>query len=136
MSTTVDNRVVQMRFDNKQFEQGVQTSLNSLKKLNEALLFKGAGNSKVLDIISNSLEVLTKRFSVLGTIGMNIVSKLTDMFTNGLFTAIQSVKNVVDQLTVNFQNLAASYSKYEGMVINQQTILSAVSDKINKATGL
>lgn len=33
MSTTVDERVVEMRFDNKQFEQNIQTSLSSLDKL-------------------------------------------------------------------------------------------------------
>ena len=33
MSRTVDERVVEMRFDNKQFESGVQTSLSTLEKL-------------------------------------------------------------------------------------------------------
>ena len=33
MSTTVDQRVVEMRFDNKQFENNIQTSLSSIDKL-------------------------------------------------------------------------------------------------------
>lgn len=37
MSTTVDERVVEMRFDNKQFEQNIQTSLSSLDKLKKSL---------------------------------------------------------------------------------------------------
>ena len=41
MSTTVDERVVEMRFDNKQFEQNIQTSLSSLDKLKKSLTSKG-----------------------------------------------------------------------------------------------
>ena len=37
MSTTVDERVVEMRFDNKQFEHNIQTSLSSLDKLKKSL---------------------------------------------------------------------------------------------------
>ena len=33
MSTTIDQKVVEMRFDNKQFESGVQTSMSTLDKL-------------------------------------------------------------------------------------------------------
>ena len=37
MSTTIDERVVEMRFDNRQFEAGVKTSLSTLDKLKEGL---------------------------------------------------------------------------------------------------
>ena len=37
MSTTVDQRVVEMRFDNKQFENNIQTSLSSIDKLKKSL---------------------------------------------------------------------------------------------------
>ena len=33
MSSTIDERVVEMRFDNRQFESNVQTSLSTLDKL-------------------------------------------------------------------------------------------------------
>ena len=42
MSKTVDERVVEMRFDNKQFEQNVQTSLSTLDKLKRSLNLDGA----------------------------------------------------------------------------------------------
>ena len=42
MSTTIDERVVEMRFDNKQFESNVSTSMSTLKKLKESLKFTGA----------------------------------------------------------------------------------------------
>ena len=42
MSTTVDSRVLEMRFDNKQFEQGVSTTMSTLDKLKQKLNFTGA----------------------------------------------------------------------------------------------
>ena len=42
MSTTIDERVVEMRFDNKQFEQNVQTSISTIEKLEKSLNLKGA----------------------------------------------------------------------------------------------
>ena len=35
MSKTVDERVVEMRFDNRNFEQNIQTSISTLDKLTE-----------------------------------------------------------------------------------------------------
>ena len=46
MSTTVDERVVEMRFDNKQFEQNIQTSLSSLDKLKRSLNLEGAAKGR------------------------------------------------------------------------------------------
>ena len=50
MSKTVDERVVEMRFDNKQFESNVQTSLSTIGKLKQSLDLRGA--SKGLENVS------------------------------------------------------------------------------------
>jgi len=42
MSTTIDQRVVEMQFDNKNFERNVQTSLSTLDKLKSSLNMNGA----------------------------------------------------------------------------------------------
>ena len=42
MSTTVDNRIVEMQFENRKFEQGIQTSISSLDKLKKGLQLDGA----------------------------------------------------------------------------------------------
>ena len=44
MSKTIDERVVEMRFDNKQFESNVQTSLSTIEKLKKSLDMDGATN--------------------------------------------------------------------------------------------
>ena len=39
MSTTIDERVVAMKFDNKDFEKNVETSMNTLERLKQQLKF-------------------------------------------------------------------------------------------------
>ena len=45
MSRTIDERIVEMRFDNRQFEQNVQTSLSTLDKLKRGLDLDNAAKS-------------------------------------------------------------------------------------------
>ena len=88
MSRDVDERIVQMEFDNKAFERDVSTTMSTLEKLKEALKF-----DKVKDTfskISNSankmdfsgaeegVSSLEKRFSTLGIIGMSAINNLTN----------------------------------------------------------
>ncbi len=80
MGREVDNRVVQMTFDNAQFEKGVSTTLNSLDKLDKALEFKDAdksfssltraANSLDLSSASKSIEKCSSTFSTLESIGL------------------------------------------------------------------
>ena len=75
MSTTVDQRVVEMRFDNKQFENNIQTSLSSIAKLKKSLNMDGVtkglesvekASGKInLSGLSNSVETVNAKFSAL-----------------------------------------------------------------------
>ena len=42
MSKVIDQRVVEMQFDNRHFEQNVSKTMSTLKKLKQKLNFKGA----------------------------------------------------------------------------------------------
>ncbi len=88
MSKTVDERVVEMRFDNKQFEANVKTSMSTLDKLKSSLKLgdasKGLENidkaSKNIsfDTIASGVEALQKRFSTFGIVGMRVIQNITD----------------------------------------------------------
>lgn len=79
MSTTIDEKVVKMRFDNQQFESNVQTSLNTLDRLKKSLDMEGAakGLEQVNDAakrcdmskLSGALETVQARFSSLEVMG-------------------------------------------------------------------
>ena len=87
MSNTVDNRVVEMKFDNQQFEQGVKQTIASLDSLKEALQFntsatnistlQNAVNNFSLTNISDAVENLQYRFSAMGIAGATVIAELT-----------------------------------------------------------
>lgn len=91
MSTEIDRRVVEMQFDNKDFERNVQTSLTTIEKLKMALNFDGA---KGLDSITKAADkvdmsnIVTQTqkvqvsFSALQIAGATMVSELTKSFMN------------------------------------------------------
>ena len=89
MSTTVDERVVEMRFDNKQFEQNIQTSLSSLDKLKKSLNLEGAAKgletvndaankcSGNMSPLSNAVETVRVRFSALEVMAITALQNIT-----------------------------------------------------------
>ena len=97
MSTTVDQRVVSMQFDNADFEKGVQQTLNSLNTLNKNIeknaannvdSFKGLNNS--LNDVENSIrkgiipsmDTIQNKFSVMGTMMDQTIRNITNRMVN------------------------------------------------------
>ena len=89
MSQTIDNRIVEMQFENKQFESGVQESLSTLDKLKQALKFDDASKNltdfskninKSIDLseLSKSVDEVNNKFSASGIAGMEVIRRLTD----------------------------------------------------------
>lgn len=88
MSKQVDERVVEMRFDNQNFEKNVATSMSTIDKLKQKLNFKGAGKSLEqlnksaqnvsFEKMADSLSTLEKRFSTTGIVGMSVIQNLTN----------------------------------------------------------
>lgn len=102
---TVDERVVQLRFDNKDFESNAKTSLDTLGKLKNALNFSTSADSlksvsdlnktNFLDNISNSLGNLEKRFGAFGTFTGRIIENLADGVTGVLNKGLNYVKDSI-----------------------------------------
>lgn len=130
MSRTIDERVVEMRFDNKQFEQNVQTSISSIKKLEKNLNLKGA--SKGLEDVnvaakncnmtplSNAVETVKMRFSALEVMAMTALSNITN-------SALNAGKNIVSALTID--PIKTGFQEYETQINAVQTILANTQSK-------
>ena len=86
MSNTVDNRVVEMKFDNQQFEEGVKQTVASLNSLEKALqintdatnlrTFQNEVNRLRFDSIEENLQRLSDTFTGVGRIGTRIFDEL------------------------------------------------------------
>lgn len=134
MSTTVDNRVVQMRFDNEEFEKKAHKSISTLDKLKNALKFSGA--SKNLDDVNKSFKEVDANPLLKAIEGVNgglttMVAKATivNRATNAL---IDTTKRFVSSMTLDQVN--AGWDKYAEKTSAVQTIMAATS-KDFKDTG-
>lgn len=133
MSQEVDQRVVEMRFDNAKFEKNVQQSINSLNALNESLKFEGAekGFAKVekasekvdFDRMTTALETLTGKFSALEVIGMTALVKITDK-------AIDAGAKLAKSLSID--QVMSGWNKYAQKTASVQTIMNATGKSITK----
>lgn len=102
--SSVDERVVDLKFNNAQFESGVQQSMGTLEKLKQSLNFSGAADglkglknagvtlaANGLGSVSIGLDTVKAKFSALGIIGDEVLRRMTDSVINfgkNLITAI------------------------------------------------
>lgn len=130
MSTTVDQRVVEMRFDNKQFENNIQTSLSSIDKLKKSLNMEGAtkglesvekASGKInLSGLSNAVETVNARFSALEVMAVTTLANITN-------SAVNAGKSIVSALTID--PIKTGFQEYETQINAVQTILANTSSK-------
>ena len=125
MSKTVDSRVVEMQFDNSQFERNVSTTMSTLDKLKQSLKFgdssKGLDNlskaAKNVDMngLGNAVENVRMRFSALEVMGVTALANITN-------SAVNAGKRIVSALTID--PVKSGLSEYETKMGSIQTILA------------
>lgn len=136
MSQEIDQRVVEMRFDNAQFEKNSRDTMRTLDKLKEKLSFKGAAKgleqvqaaSENVDFsgMEKGLDTVQAKFSALDVIAFTALQRITDKVIS---TGEQMVKNLsVDQIT-------SGWDKYNEKASNVQTIMNATGKSIDQVNG-
>lgn len=130
MSTTVDQRVVEMVFDNQRFEKNIQTSLSSIDKLKHSLNLEGAAkgletvNSAAqkcnMTPLTNAVETVRVRFSALEVMALTCLQNITN-------SALAAGKNIVSALTID--PVKTGFEEYETQINAVQTILANTSSK-------
>ena len=139
MSKSVDTRVVQMQFDNRQFEKNINETIASLEKLDESLQLKDASKSfdKIsqaakevnLSPIENAVDTVKVKFSALEVVAITALTNITNK-------AIYAGEKFVKSLSVD--NVTAGWSKFEevttstGTLINQGFDMSTVENQLNR----
>lgn len=118
MSTDIETKIVEMRFDNEQFAKGVQDTLKDLENLKKSLniedsaksfyLLDKAAQSVKLDGLVSGVDYLTKRFSNLGIVAMTVVQNITnsliDMTKKGVNFLTQSIVSGGIKRSMNIEN--------------------------------
>lgn len=125
MSAVVDERVVEMRFNNKDFEKNVKTSMSTLDKLKQKLNLKGASkgfeelgdaSKKVnMNALGRSVDVVSAKFSALQVMGVTALANITNSVVN-------SAKAMISAITID--PVRDGLTEYETQMNAIQTILA------------
>ena len=125
MSTTIDERVVEMRFDNKQFESNVATSMSTLEKLKKSLNLTGASKgledvgtaTKRVDMsgLGGAVDSVKAKFSALQVVGVTALANITN-------SAVNAGKSIIKSLTID--PVKTGFDEYETKMGSIQTILA------------
>lgn len=140
MSNTVDQRIVEMRFNNEHFQENVSESLSTIDKLQESLKFTGAAKGLEniesaskncrFSSLSNAVESIQMKFSALEIMAVTALTNITN-------SAINTGKKMVAAFTID--PVKSGFQEYETQINAVQTILANTShagtdlDQVNAA---
>ena len=139
MGRTIDERVVEMRFDNQNFEKNIKTSMSSLDKLKEKLNFKGASDSfeKLgkaagnvdMSPLGRSVDGIMKRFSMLETIAVGGMMRIGQTAAD---TGIKLAKSLsVDQIAAGWEKFSQKTTSV-ATLISQGYDMSEVEEQLSR----
>ena len=146
MSKKVDERVVEMRFDNAQFEKNVSTSMSTLEKLKKSLNFDGASksfenidraaNNVSFDKISSGVEDLKNRFSTMGIVGMRVIENMTDSMISFAKKGVNFVTNsIVQGGKKRAMNLENAHFQLQGLLKDEEAVQAVMKDVNDSVDG-
>ena len=129
MSTLIDSRVAEMRFDNRNFERNVATSMSTLDKLKEKLKLKdvatglenitSAANKVTFSHIGNETDTVGVKFSAMQVAATTALVNLTN-------AAMQAGTSIANSL---ISAAKSGFQEYETQINAVQTILANTSSK-------
>ena len=136
MSNVIDQKVVEMRFDNKQFENNVQTSLSTLDRLKKSLNMEGATKglenvdaaSKKLNFsgLSSAVETVQAKFSAFEVMAVTALANITN-------SAINAGKQMLRSLTI--EPVSQGFNEYELKMGSIQTIMASTGASLKEVNG-
>lgn len=136
MSKSVEQRIVEMRFDNQQFEKGVQTTMGTLDKFKQSLKLDGATKgleevdkaAKGINIsgLSSAVETVKSRFSALEVVAITALANITNSVVN-------AGKKLVDSFTL--EPIRQGFAEYELKMGSVQTIMASTGADIKTVNG-
>ena len=130
MSTTIDERVVELRFDSREFERRAQASIGILDRLKKSLDLSGSAknlrdlqksaNEFDMSALGRSVDMIASRFSNLGLVGVTALQNITNK-------AIDAGTKIVKALTID--PIKTGFQEYETQIGAIQTILANTQSK-------
>lgn len=137
MSKTIDSKVVEMKFDNDQFEKGVKQSMNSIKQLNKSLDMKETtkgledlqktASSFNLEGLTNAAQSVADRFSTMGIVAMTVIQDITQSLIGKFTSAFSKLDALIIEGGKNrASNIEKAKFQLEGLGIVYKDVADAI----------
>lgn len=136
MATTIDTKVVEMKFDNKDFEKNTRQTMSTLEKLKAKLHFKGASDglesiSKAarnvkMDGLANGIETVNAKFSAMDVIATTALVNITN-------SAINAGKHLVASISTD--QISEGWNKMGQQMSSMQTLMNSTGKDIEEIEG-
>lgn len=133
MSNSIDSKVVEMKFDNRDFEANVKNTMSTLDKLKDKLKFKGAEAgltsiqkaSDKIDFsgVSNGLDIASVKFSAFQVAGITAISNITN-------SLLGLGKNIINTFVI--EPRTQGFSEYELKMGSIQNIMNATGASVEE----
>ena len=120
MANNVEERIVQMKFDNAQFEQGIKTSMSSLESFDKSLRSKEG--TQGLSAIAENVEKVSSKFSAMGVVATTTLVNITN-------SAINAGKNIVKSLSID--PITTGFNEYELKMDSVRTIMNGTGESLD-----
>lgn len=146
MGMTIDAKVVEMRFDNKQFEAGAKQTINSLTKLKEALKLPNtkeafenidrAAKNTELHGLAAGVQALEDRFSTMGIVGMRVIENITDALMGKLHKAVNFVTDsIVSGGIKRAMNIENAHFQLQALLKDETKVQAVMADAMESVDG-
>lgn len=133
MSQTIDQRIVEMQFDNAEFERKAATTMSTLEKLGDKLDFSGMVDGledfgKSIDKVdfssfSDGLEETSDKFSTFEAIAFGVLTRIGSAIADVGLSITSKIGGAINDLSLG--QVAAGWSKYEQMAQAVATIIAS-----------
>lgn len=132
MARQIDERVVEMRFDNSDFMKKVKPTISSLEKLKESLKLQDAAkgfdamqqaaNKVDMKGLGSAVDGVRERFSALETVALGALMRIGQR-------AIDAGTQLLNSLTV--EPISQGFAEYELKMNSVQTIMASTGEDLN-----
>lgn len=120
--SVIDERIVKMKFDNKQFQEGVKDTMRSLEQLDTGVK---------LDNIAGAIDHVGDKFNTLGIIAMTAISKLTSAAIDKGKELINSIMEpILEGGKRRALNMEQAKFMFKGLGIDEETALSNANEAV------
>lgn len=143
MARTIDERIVQMTFNNQEFERRASTTISTLGKLTQALDPRKLSNSFIgLQSVTNNLDFsgvrtaldgVSNGFSVMEQIAVGALRRVGDAIAGQLLGGLSKVKSTIDSMTT--QQIGQGFQKYNDLTSSVQTLVNSTGKSVDEIDG-